>query len=88
MDFTLAPAFRQGRLERLVAPLEQLATMAPAEFPTWKEIALGGATAAARGDHGGVRRSCGGCHDAYREQYRALMRSRPLVASAAAGGAR
>lgn len=84
MNANLAPAFREGRLERLVRPLETLAAMAPAEFVNWKATALAGAAAAARGDRGGVRDSCGSCHDAYRAQYRAAMRGRPIVAANAA----
>jgi hypothetical protein len=87
MDGNLAPAFRDGRLQRLVAPLQHLATLAPAEFPTWKAIALDGATAAAAHDAAGVRRSCGSCHDAYREKYRLAMRARPIVAVNADRGA-
>jgi hypothetical protein len=84
MDANLAPALREGRMGRLVAPLQTLAAMAPAEFTNWKATALAGAAAAAQGDRDGVRGSCGSCHDAYRAQYRAAMRARPIVAANAA----
>jgi len=81
MDSHLAAAYREDRLQRLVAPLQYLATLALAEFPDWKAIALTGAAAAAAGDRAGVRDSCGNCHAAYRAQYRAAMRTRPVIAA-------
>lgn len=87
MNFNVAPGLREGRLERLAAPLGFLATLAPPEFPTWKAMALAGAAAAASRDESGVRRSCGGCHDAYRDRYRAAMRARPIVTTTFGRGA-
>ena len=79
MKANVAPAFNNGQLERLVAPLGTLASAAPPEFPDWEGIARRGAAAAARGDQNGVRTACGDCHKAYREPYRAQMRARQFV---------
>ena len=83
MDANLASAFREGRMDRMVGPLETLAAMAPPEYASWKATALAGAAAAAHGDRNGVRDSCGSCHDTYRAAYRTAMRARPLVATRA-----
>ena len=78
MDANLAPALRDGHLDRLVGPLKMVAAMAPEAFPRWEALALAGATAAASGDRQAVRNSCGACHDTYRTEYRATMRARQI----------
>jgi hypothetical protein len=86
MAANLSPAFRDGRFERLVEPLNRLAASGPAEFAEWRTLALRGATAATHGDGAGVRGSCGACHHSYRELYRATLRTRPIEALLDRGG--
>lgn len=81
MGTQLAPALRSGRLDRIAAPLEELAGLAPRQYAGWASIALAGAKAARAGDWAGVRQSCGSCHDSYRDRYRDEMRDRPLAAA-------
>jgi hypothetical protein len=84
MDANLAPSFAQGRLDGLVLPLETLAAGAPADYGDWAPLARRGAQAARNGDADNVRASCGACHHAYRERFRAERRGRHLPEAMAA----
>ncbi len=63
----------------LAAGLERAGRLAPeATWASWATFASDGAAAARRGDVAGARAACKGCHDAWREKYRAGYRARPL----------
>jgi hypothetical protein len=82
MKATLQPYLLAGQgadTERLQAALEKLASVAPAGFPEWANMARDGAAQAAAGQLSGVRHSCTRCHDAYRARYRAELRGRTLL---------
>jgi len=63
-------ALEARRFDRLGEVLGRVAEMAPPDYPRWRDIALAGAKAAADENLESVRRSCKGCHDAYRAAYR------------------
>lgn len=63
----------------LAAALDRTAKFAPdASWTSWSTLATTGAAATRRGDITAARASCKGCHDAWREKYRASYRARPL----------
>jgi len=63
----------------LAAGLVRTAKLAPdASWTSWSRFATEGAEAARRGDITAARASCKGCHEAWREKYRAGYRPRPL----------
>ena len=64
--------------ERLATSLDKLAGAAPPEFPRWESFARRAAADARKGDLDGVKRACGECHNAYRTQFQATMRTRRL----------
>jgi hypothetical protein len=63
----------------LTAGLERAAALAPdPSWNAWGTFARAGAEAARKGDTASVRAACKGCHDAFRETYRAKYRTRPI----------
>ena len=63
--------------------LERAAQLAPPNYATtgyvnWVSIAKDGANAARAADMDAVKAACRGCHEQYKNKYRAEMRSRPL----------
>jgi hypothetical protein len=59
--------------------LERASRLAPdPSWKSWSEIARTGAAAARRGDLAGARKACTACHDAWRAEYRAKHRARPV----------
>lgn len=78
MDARLAQPLASDKLDRVVDPLETLATAEPAGYAHWREIALRGAAAARRGELAEVRRACGDCHATHRARYRADGNRRAL----------
>jgi hypothetical protein len=81
MDHHLNGPLSRDDFPGLASAFRDLAAAAPPAFGGWKPWAQGGAAAAAKRDGEGVRRACTGCHDGYRERYRATMRERPLPAA-------
>jgi hypothetical protein len=61
----------------LARSLQRLAGHAPTGYPQWKPWALSVADAVDDKDVGAVKAACKGCHDAYRDDYRQRMPSRP-----------
>jgi hypothetical protein len=63
----------------LADALDTIATMAPASgYPNWVSISRDGARAARAASMTGVKASCRGCHDQYKQKYRSELRSRPV----------
>jgi hypothetical protein len=65
--------------EALSAGLAKAAKLSPdAGWSSWASFAAEGSAAAKKGDLAGARASCKGCHDKWREDYRARYRLRPI----------
>jgi hypothetical protein len=64
--------------ERLAASLDKLAGAAPSELPLWGTFARRGAEHARKGDLDGVKKVCAECHNTYRTEFQATMRTRRL----------
>jgi hypothetical protein len=78
MKATVAAPLAAGDWTNLERALEQTAALGAPEYTAWRELALSGVAPAAHGDLEGVRRSCKGCHDQYRADYRLHHRTRPI----------
>jgi cytochrome c553 len=80
MQNQAAPAMRTGNLEPIAETLDAIATFAPTShgYPNWASIARDGAASARAGNMEGARASCRGCHDQYKNLYKAEMRARLL----------
>lgn len=77
MRASVAAPLAKDDTDALAAGLEKASKLSP--DPTWKsweKFALDGAAAAKKGDLTNARAACKGCHDAWREPYRAKFRSR------------
>jgi hypothetical protein len=79
MRASVATPLASNNAAALAAALDRTARLAPdASWTSWSTFAANGAAAARRGDIPTTRASCKGCHDAWREKYRAGYRARPL----------
>jgi hypothetical protein len=79
MRVNMAAKLADNDMDALAQGLEKAAKLAPdSAWSSWGTLAMSGAAAARRGDIGGARRACKGCHDAWREGYRARYRLRPV----------
>jgi hypothetical protein len=80
MQNNAAPAMRAGNLETLAQVLDRISTFAPPSpaYPNWISIAKDGAASARAASMEGVKASCRGCHDQYKNLYKAQMRARSL----------
>lgn len=67
----LDSANKRGRMQDVAGILSSIGAMAPKDFPEWGAIAQKGAAAARKRDMKGVQASCDGCHDKYKESFRA-----------------
>jgi hypothetical protein len=54
-----------------------MAKFSPSPGPEWKTISETAAAAARTGDVPGARKSCQGCHVAFKAAYREKLRTRP-----------
>jgi hypothetical protein len=81
MDHHLNGPLSRDDFPALITAFRDLAAASPPGFDGWRPWAQGGAAAAAKHDGEGVRMACKGCHDRYRERYRATLRERPLPAA-------
>jgi hypothetical protein len=64
----------------LADALDRAATLAPptSGYANWVSIAKDGANAARAAEMNAVKAACRGCHQQYKDKYRAEMRSRPV----------
>ncbi len=83
MESSLQEAMDAGDLAKVATNLEKLSGMAPdakwnAADPSWEKTAKAGAAAAKAGDAKATGQSCKTCHKAFRKQYKAEHRKKPL----------
>lgn len=83
MESNLQDPMDAGDLKKVAASLEKLAGMAPdpkwnAGADSWEKIAKDGAAAAKAGDAKATGQACKTCHKAFRKQYKAEHRSKPI----------
>jgi hypothetical protein len=81
MKANCAAAVTAGDLDALGYAFDRIATFAPPEsagFANWVSIARDGADAARAASMVGVKGACRGCHQQYKDRYRATLRARPL----------
>jgi hypothetical protein len=83
MEKSMELAEEKGDAKALAAAYEKLVAMAP--DPKWNEgenswakISKAGAEAASKGDLVAAKAQCKSCHKAWRKQYKATFRSKPL----------
>lgn len=73
----MAPALAANDAPALASALDQMARLSPLPGPEWKAISEIAAAAARRGDVAGARKSCQGCHTAFKASYKQKLRTRP-----------
>jgi hypothetical protein len=78
MSANLGRAIKTEDFPALERALASAAGFAPPEFPGWRAIAERGSRAAAARNIAGARDSCTQCHNKFRAEYRAKMRTRLL----------
>lgn len=76
MRQNMAPALAAGDNAGLAAALDKVAKISPdASWSTWSTLSKQGSDAAKKGDLAGAKASCKGCHDAYKDKYKAQHRT-------------
>ena len=78
MKKNMEPAMSSTDFPDLATQLDKTATFAPPGMPNWASISKDGAKAARAADLGGVKASCRGCHDQYKNKYKTEMRTRAV----------
>jgi hypothetical protein len=79
MRASIATPLASNDIAALAAALDRTRRFAPdPSWTSWATFAAEGAAAAQARDIAKTRASCKGCHDAWRETYRARYRARPL----------
>ena len=83
MKQNMTPRMNAKDWQGMADSLERAATLAPPNYATtgytnWVSIAKDGANAARAADLEAVKAACRGCHEQYKNKYRAEMRSRPI----------
>jgi hypothetical protein len=79
MRATLAAPLAENNTTALATGLEKAAALVPDRaWSSWVVLARSGAEAAKQGDIARARAACKGCHDAWRDTYRAKYRLRPI----------
>ena len=64
--------------DAVAAALDHVVTFAPPGYANWASIARDGAAAARMHSADGVKASCRGCHEQYKDKYKKEMRDRPI----------
>ena len=78
MRANMAPALAGKNADALGAALERTATFSPDTTWQWGAMAKDAAAAAWAGDVEGAKKSCNGCHSAYKALYKSKFRARPV----------
>jgi hypothetical protein len=78
MKANTAAAMSAQDFDALAASLDKVVPFAPAHYTNWASIARDGANAARAQSLDGVKASCRGCHNQYKEKYKKEMRDRPI----------
>lgn len=76
------PHMKANDYQGTAALLDQCAKLAPPDaktaYPNWVSISIDGANAARAADMEAVKAACRGCHEQYKDKYRAEMRARAI----------
>jgi hypothetical protein len=85
MRQNMSPANASGDMAALATNLDKVSKMAPdAKWngadakANWDAIAKAGVAAAKANDAAGVKASCKGCHDAFKDKYKTQYRTKPV----------
>lgn len=78
MKANTSPAMSAQDFRALAKALEKIVSFAPAGYTNWASISRDGADAARAQTLDGVKASCRGCHNQYKDRYRKEMRDRPI----------
>ena len=78
MKANTSPAMSAEDFDALATALDKAATFAPTGYTNWVSIAKDGASAAHAQSLDGVKASCRGCHNQYKDKYKKEMRDRPI----------
>jgi hypothetical protein len=78
MKANTSPAMTAQDFGALAKALGKIADFAPQGYTNWVSISHDGADAARAQSLDGVKASCRGCHNQYKERYRKEMRDRPI----------
>ncbi len=78
MRSNIATAITANDTQALARALDRVATFSPDGSWRWAEIAKTGAEFARQGDMSAARKSCKGCHEAYKPSWKASYRSRAV----------
>jgi len=82
MKSNTSPAMTAQDFGALATALEKIVTLAPTgaapPYTNWVSISRDGADAARAQSLDGVKASCRGCHNQYKDRYRKEMRDRPI----------
>lgn len=78
MRVNIAPAVASNDPQVLAKALDRLAAFSPDPSWNWASISKAAAAAARRGDMTEARKSCQGCHNAYKEQWKTQFRKRAV----------
>jgi hypothetical protein len=62
----------------LATALDKVVSFAPAGYANWASISRDGADAARAQSLDGVKASCRGCHNQYKDKYKKEMRDRSI----------
>jgi hypothetical protein len=77
METELSAPLQTRDWAHLSRAIARLAADAPEHFPRWRHWSTRSAEAARARNSEAVRVACKGCHNEYRDEYRALMPARP-----------
>jgi len=75
----MAPALAANDAAALAAALDRMAKLSPTPGPEWRTMSETAAEAARKGDVAEARKSCQGCHNAFKAQYKQKLRTRPVL---------
>jgi len=78
MKANTSAAMSAQDFDALAVALDKVVGFAPAGYGNWRSIAKDGANAARAQSLDGVKASCRGCHNQYKDKYKKEMRDRPI----------
>lgn len=78
MKANTSAAMSAQDFDALAVALDKVVRFAPAGYGNWASISKDGANAARAQSLDGVKASCRGCHNQYKDKYKKEMRDRPI----------
>jgi hypothetical protein len=78
MKANTSPAMSGQDFDALAKALDRVVSFAPPGYGNWASISRDGANAARAQSLDGVKASCRGCHNQYKDRYKKEMRDRPI----------